>query len=271
MIELILLILCLASSLALVLGLIEPNLVVRNSTEATRKQVLLYYGSAVVILFLILPQINNDSESKESDVVEKIRQEEPKEISNLPDDLDYEIINKSSIPGSKLSFDIRLNRRVSQDVLKKLAYKLKNSEDGNYDRTFIGYYLPDMAIDAGYWATSHFKPDLNVEILGTTLDEEQKLKASDDINGEIIGKWIFRGGISQSRLTLYRKNGKLFLKRTFEDGSSSTTEMIEKESTYGRRLERKTNNTADNWILDQNGNLELRNNGRLVGTTEKIE
>jgi hypothetical protein len=271
MIESIILILFVASLLGLVIGLFEPSLVIRNKKEPTRKQVLLYYGSAVVILFLILPQRSNSPESDESTVIDKLRQEASEEISKLPDDLDYQIINKSSIPGSKLSFDIRLNRRVSQDVLRQLAYKLKNSDNGNYNRTFIGYLLPDMTVNEGYWATSHFEPELSIKILGTTLEEEKNLKASEDINGEIIGKWIYRGGISQSRLTLFRNNGQLFLKRTYEDGSSRTIEMIENKSTLGKRLERKDNNTGDYWLLNQNGNLKLRNDRGLIGTAKKIE
>src|ERR1039458_10482874 len=63
------------------------------------------------------------------------------------------------------------NRTVSEEVLRAIATKLKNSDHGTYERTFISYYLPGMKVGSGAWATSHFDPDLEICILGVRSEE----------------------------------------------------------------------------------------------------
>jgi hypothetical protein len=103
----------------------------------------------------------------------------------------YTIIEKSSMGNIKLSIDIRLEQKVSKDFLQKLALKLRQDEPIKYDRIFICYLLPGMTPGAGAWATSHFNPNLKVEILGTTIEEEKALMSKPkDSSGEIIGEWL---------------------------------------------------------------------------------
>ena len=87
----------------------------------------------------------------------------------------YTIIRTEVVPGIKRSLDIRLNRTVSEEVLRAIATKLKNSDHGTYERTFISYYLPGMKVGSGAWATSHFDPDLEICILGVSTDQEELL------------------------------------------------------------------------------------------------
>ncbi|MCK5127620.1 MAG: hypothetical protein KAR42_15290 [candidate division Zixibacteria bacterium] len=73
----------------------------------------------------------------------------------------YSIIKKEMFGRIKCSFDIRLENKVSEAVLKKISLKLRKKK---YDRVFICYYLPGMVVDAGAWATGHFNPDLKIII-----------------------------------------------------------------------------------------------------------
>ena len=86
--------------------------------------------------------------------------------SIIPTDVSYSVIATDNVPGIKRSLDVRLNKEVSEETLRAIALKLKSNESQEYERTFIGYYLPGMTIDAGYWATTHFNPTLDVRILG---------------------------------------------------------------------------------------------------------
>jgi hypothetical protein len=81
----------------------------------------------------------------------------------IPKDVNYTIIDQNAVPGIERRIDVDLNRRVSEDVLKSIAIALKNSDAIFYERTFIGFYLPDMA---GRWATGQFSPNLEVRIIG---------------------------------------------------------------------------------------------------------
>ena len=87
----------------------------------------------------------------------------------------YTIIRTEVVPGIKRSLDIRLNRTVSEEVLRAIATKLENSDHGTYERTFISYHLPGMKVGSGAWATSHFDPDLEICILGVSTDQEELL------------------------------------------------------------------------------------------------
>lgn len=63
----------------------------------------------------------------------------------------------------KCTYDIRIEQKLSQEELTSIAQKLK-SDSPSVDNIFIGYYLPCMIIGHGYWATSHFYPNLKIEI-----------------------------------------------------------------------------------------------------------
>jgi len=87
--------------------------------------------------------------------------------------------------------DIRLENKVSKDFLHKLANHLKDSDSQKYDRFFIVYLLPEMKPGAGAWATSHFDPELEVKILGMTIEEEEKLKIkSEPSSDNTLGEWL---------------------------------------------------------------------------------
>lgn len=84
----------------------------------------------------------------------------------------YEVIQVATLRDIKRSIDVRLSKKVDSDTLRAIALELKAKELCCFDRTFIVYYLPGMTVDAGGWATTHFTPDLEVRILGSTGEEE---------------------------------------------------------------------------------------------------
>lgn len=71
----------------------------------------------------------------------------------------------------KCSMVVLLKNKTTEDQIRKIAYEIRTSGDRKkYDPFFISYYLPGMEIDAGAYATSHFDPDLSVEIYESTLE-----------------------------------------------------------------------------------------------------
>jgi len=77
----------------------------------------------------------------------------------------------------KRSVTVRLSTKVSKEALGKIAQNIRNADKNKYKRTFILYYLPEMEIGMGAWATTHFNPQLKVLILGLSLEEEEALKS----------------------------------------------------------------------------------------------
>ncbi len=191
----------------------------------------------------------------------------------IPVDVSYSIIDSSMLPGIKRSLDVRLNKKVSDTTLGAIALKLKSKDSRDYERTFITYYLPGMAVGAGAWATTHFNPDLEVRILGLTAEEEEKLVAEPaPANREIIGRWLDESPFIGSRITIFREDGQLFIEQMFNDGSSLKKELVEKKTPLGRRFDNVEGSSAgDHWVLGSDGNLQVRDNDGLITTAKKIE
>ena len=184
----------------------------------------------------------------------------------------YTVIEDTKQLGIKRVVEIRLDKRVSEEMLVAIAKKVRASDNGYYERTFIGYYLPYMQVGTGYWASTHYNPDLNVKVLGLSADAASTLSAKPEVSTrDEIGRWLDDSPSMGHRIAIFRDNGKLFMELTGYDGSSGTNEIIESQSSLGRRFSKPSGSTSgDHWILDSNGNLQVRDNQGLIYTDEKI-
>jgi hypothetical protein len=95
----------------------------------------------------------------------------------------FTIIKDSTLKQYKRSVDVRLDRRITKQQLEKLAHEIKSIDNGHYERTFILYYLPYQKPDSGAWASTHFTPILEIEILRATVDTENKFRNFSIANG----------------------------------------------------------------------------------------
>ncbi len=185
----------------------------------------------------------------------------------------YTVVDSSIVPGIKRSLVVRLNKKISENALRAIALKLKSQETQDYQRTFITYYLPGMKIDAGAWATTHFNPNLEVLILGVAVEEEKQLANGLTQDGrEIVGSWIDETPGVAGRITIFREARKLYIETRFKDGSNLKEELIEKKSGERRRFDKlEGSEFGDHWIIDSNGNLQVRDNEGLIRTALKAK
>jgi len=178
----------------------------------------------------------------------------------IPSDVTYSILDEQIIPGIKRSLDVRLNRKVSEGVLRMIALKLKGADSKKYERTFIGYYLPEMTVGAGAWATTHFNPNLEIRILSLTVEQENALKqVVDEPTRQIIGVWLHDKEWLAARITLFRQDGELQMETTYKDGSSGKQKMVEKPSSQGRKFMAadRTGPNNDYYLIDDQGRLQI--------------
>lgn len=188
------------------------------------------------------------------------------------EDLTYRIIQENKIPNIKRSVDIRINCRVSKDKLREIALTIKAKDKSRYERTFICYFLPDMIVDKGAWATTHFNPELEVRILGATEEDLEILGKTSTLNNEreVIGIWLDEN--ITAKIALFRKNGKSFIEMTYKDGSVGTYEMIEKNTRRGLRFDNKKGSAfGDHYLINKNGELELRDDEGLIYIINKFD
>ncbi|WP_231562256.1 hypothetical protein [Alistipes sp. ZOR0009] len=179
------------------------------------------------------------------------------EQTSIPSDVKYEIISEE--PNEALSKDnvsIRINKTVDESALTEIAYELKSSRS-QYDKLWIFYYLPEMDANSYAWATTHFKPELQVEINNPPISKDSISNQASNTNGEVIGKWRCDKSLMGASLILYKNiKGTLLMKTTFTDGSASEEKIKEKKKSGITKYE-YNNAHGEYYILESNGNLGL--------------
>lgn len=153
--------------------------------------------------------------------------------------------------------DVRLAERVGKQKLTEIANELRDLPDNKQPRLFIVYYLPDMEIDAGGWATSHFNPNLTVKILGVSKEDYERIvskEKSTSPSEEIIRKWIVNVP-PQGIITFFRKNGKTYMRRRYKDGSVGENELLIQKVGSETRYRKQGGHPADYFIITSSGDL----------------
>ncbi len=176
--------------------------------------------------------------------------------SKIPDGVEYNIIKDEKRLDIKRSIEVSLNRKVSRDELKRIALTLKQSNTKSYQRTFIGYFIVGEDKNNGYWARTDFKPNLEVRIIGLSIEDEKALtKKAEQIPGrKTIGSWLDDRPNIGAKMTLFYTNKKLFLESTYSDGSSRIEEKIERSDNRGRRIDDKGGNDFGDYLLINSSN-----------------
>ncbi|MBI1313416.1 TIR domain-containing protein [bacterium] len=174
----------------------------------------------------------------------------------------HDIISRDVVPGVKCSLDVRLGGPVSSIALEALARRLFDEHKGaSFARMFICYLLPGMELNAGAWATTHFNPDLDVQILGMTLEQSEQLRDRQPVEDDrqIVGRWMQQGPGVSGFVTIFRQGHRVYLEETFGDGSQLSRELTESRANGETRFELKERNDhQDYWVLDRSGYLSLR-------------
>ena len=196
----------------------------------------------------------------------------------LPENFYYEIVkDESDAILEKNQLTVEISEKLTEGQIATLAEELYNSKDTRR-RFYIWYKLKD--IDNGSaWATSHFDPELEISINGSTTEEDikkEKLieeidneistngltsdenKPSKEIGSEIIGKWD-ENKFSFTNLIIYKKDNKIFLKTIFKNGVVLDDELIEIKTSNGIRYNYKDSESNNNeyFILNNEGMLDI--------------
>lgn len=141
---------------------------------------------------------------------------------------DYSIIKDESKGNIKRAVEVVLPERVDQPTLEALAKKIKDSNPTQFQRTFIGWRIKGDEGGA-YWAKTDYVPALTVQFPGSTVADYAKVKAtSTTADGEVFGNWLSTWGYDY-KMVGYLKDGKIFIRSTFADGSSGTKEFVAKK------------------------------------------
>lgn len=186
---------------------------------------------------------------------------------DLPENFEYRIIKDESNPDiEKNQLKVEINQKLTEGQLATLAEELYNTKD-KQRRFYIFYNLKDNQNPFMAWATSHFDPELEITINGSTNTEnDQMLTEAKKVPGNIIGIFNETDRI-YSIYTIYENNGKTFIRMTFKDGESMDNEVEKVNSKNGIRYNYKEDVSQGEYFVLNNDVLEFYNSENKMFTT----
>lgn len=177
------------------------------------------------------------------------------------------ITEEISFGSSKRSLVVRLAEPVDEAMLTSIARSLQ-SEKPHFAQTYIVYLLPGMTEGAGAWAITHFSPELEVKILGLSVDELERVNNAP-VDPNTIGRWIVHPvGYT---IMIRREGNRLVLIRTYADELVSEDPIRERQAPRGTRYDFiDASDTGDYFVLRADGSLEVRDDLGLISVAPPL-
>lgn len=181
---------------------------------------------------------------------------EKKKDSGIPADVTFTVTEE--VPNQalkKCNLKVTLNKRISEDVLRKIAQKIRD-ERTQYDKLWVFYYLQDASSTSMPWATTHFTPTLEVAIIGSSSEQSEKQKSVVAEDGEQIGKWIDDTALPGSNLIILKKDGKYILRTVIKEGGHFDEDVVKKGKA---RYDDVVGEKGEYFIIEPSGDLGMYN------------
>lgn len=179
------------------------------------------------------------------------------------------ILDTKTMKTIKKTIYIQIPEQLTKLQLKEIATQIKD-ENSIYERLFIFYLLPDMKIGSGAWATTHYNPDLKINIMGADKKAEKTMKTADLPEGEIIGKWHDKTPYVESTMIIFKIDGKFKMKETFIDGSVNEKDLQFTKANGKSKFVYK-NDFGEYLLIENDGRLGVYDKDGLISTADKIE
>lgn len=181
----------------------------------------------------------------------------------------YSVISREHHKGGKTSVKLRLTKPLPAQDIGVIARQVKSYAGTPF---FITIYLPDMDESSMCWATAHFRPALNVEIIGMTPEKLASVSKASVPQGELIGAWIDRTPRVGGKITIVKDEDGLTLQTNYQDGSKGKQRVRETRGPTGRRFDPVPPSPhGDHFVLDRSGNLQIRDAEGLITTARAIK
>jgi hypothetical protein len=182
--------------------------------------------------------------------------------TSIPTDVKYTVISEVKNDSiNKVNVDIQLNKKVTEEVLGLIGEKLKaDLKLENYSKIWMFYYLPDMKVGSGAWATTHFTPAIEIKILGATQNQtDTSVKKADEVVGKIIGKWK-EDQYTSAVYVIYENNNQTIIRTLFANGQKSDDQLKSSKENTSTRYDYKSEGfNGEYFKVNANNELEFYN------------
>jgi|GEM_PF-5621916 len=144
-----------------------------------------------------------------------------KKIENFKDENVIKISETGNTPKVKRGFEVVINKRLDETELQTLGNYIYQYFDGEkFQNFFINYYLKGMIIGNGSYASTHFTPNLEVNLTGLSQNEIENIKANNFHEKRF---WIDDG--FKNIISFRKENNKILMYRYFSDFSKDIREI----------------------------------------------
>ncbi|MCG7565876.1 hypothetical protein MHM95_06190 [Pseudoalteromonas sp. CnMc7-15] len=187
--------------------------------------------------------------------------------SDLPN---YRIIEDEVNGNIKRTVEVELHSRTDAENLELLAERIYGLSNVDVERTFIGYRIAGSHKNQSYWATTHYNPTLEINIIGESASDHKKIENAPLVDGEVLGVWIAHWGY-EYKVTAYEQEDKTYIRSTFGDGSSSDEAYDRSQSDRGIKLQSESGEErGEHFIINHKGDLEFWSKNGNYYTAPKI-
>lgn len=191
--------------------------------------------------------------------------------ASIPRDLTVEVLNPDRPETLRCNPEVRLGRKVSDDVLESVARALLEKEALGCGFGFAAFYLPAMRPGSGAWAIAELGPGVSVSILGLSAADEEKLLRRAEALEEIFGVWVDDTSYA-SVVSLHRDPAGLKLTRFYPDGGMSTEPIRITGGERGFELRDATGgrSVTRHYRVGAQGDLESWDGGAFQSASRKV-
>jgi hypothetical protein len=191
----------------------------------------------------------------------------------------YQVIDEiHKPPHPRLSSDghrmiyVRLNGKVSEDVLREISMELKAKNTEPFVYTTIWFWLPGKGEGMGpgntsAWAMTRFNGnDPSVQIVGLSLEDEHRYRTDPvilPVDASDVGIWLIDNGVGSQQLVFYRINDE-WRWHFHERDEKKQRHILLKElpDDDGRCLQ--PTGSIDRYIVLPNGDLKIYGGSRRL-------
>jgi hypothetical protein len=107
-------------------------------------------------------------------------------------DVPYRAVEQQPVPGLKYSIDFHFDAPKGTLPTREQMIRMSDDVEGNnpgYQRYFVGFFLPGMEENAGYFATAH-RPNVKLEISPFVAPEDRHEEIQAFYGIDVLGKPI---------------------------------------------------------------------------------
>lgn len=112
--------------------------------------------------FLALSLTACSTEESNDSAISQIAAADASAVSLVAPDI-FAVTKDDYMAAIKRTVEVSLSRKATEQELSAIAESIFKARSKDTELTFIGYRIGDTT--GGYWATTHYNPDLKVEIL----------------------------------------------------------------------------------------------------------